>query len=242
MYFSVRYESGTHGVTGVSEPDLILTDDRNLIGQSNKGVNISVAYMGLKSVLLQWHKDDPVDAYETHHNDTMYSFQGNRNLFVDHPEYATCVFEDVCSGTGTGDITAPNAPTNLFASSGNGSVSITWTGNSEPDLAGYNVYRSDTSNGTFIKVNSASINTSAYDDTMVSANSTYFYKVTAADSSNNESVESGRVSATTGGTSPTSGSVWINKIHYDNDSTDVNEFVEVAGSVGTDLAGWQIIA
>lgn len=39
MYLAVRYEGGTHGVTGVSEPDLILTDDRTLIGNSNQGVH-----------------------------------------------------------------------------------------------------------------------------------------------------------------------------------------------------------
>jgi endonuclease I len=242
MYLSVRYEGGTHGITGVSEPDLILTDDRNLIGQSNQGVNISVAYMGLKSVLLQWHKDDPVDSYDILHNDTVYSFQGNRNPFIDHPEYVACVFEDVCSGTPSGDTTAPASPTGFSASGAAGRVSLAWTGNSESDLAGYNVYRSDTSNGTFTKINSALLNTSAYDDNAVTANSTYFYTVTAVDSSSNESVQSGSVSATTDGTVTNAGSVWINEIHYDNESTDVNEFVEIAGSAGMDLTGWQLVA
>lgn len=115
MYLAVRYEGGTHGVTGVSEPDLILTDDRTLIGNSSQGVNLSVAYMGLKSVLLQWHNDDPVDAFEQRHNDTVFSFQGNRNPFVDHPEYVTCVFENICNGIGggsggdTGGVTNPPA-------------------------------------------------------------------------------------------------------------------------------------
>lgn len=242
MYLAVRYEGGTHGITGVSEPDLILTDDRNLIGQSNQGTNISVAYMGLRSVLIQWHKDDPVDAYEIRHNDTVYSFQGNRNPFIDRPEYVACVFEDLCSGNGSGDTTAPSAPTGFSANGGSGNVSLAWSGNSEPDLAGYNVYRSDTSNGTFIKMNSALVNTSAYDDNAVSASSTYYYKVSAVDSSNNESVLSSSVSATTDGTTPSGGTAWINEIHYDNESTDVNEFVEVAGSAGMDLVGWQLIA
>lgn len=34
--------------------------------------------------------------------------------------------------------------------------------------------------------------------------------------------------------------VWINEIHYDNSSTDVNEGVELAGIAGTDISGWQI--
>ena len=35
--------------------------------------------------------------------------------------------------------------------------------------------------------------------------------------------------------------VWINEIHYDNNGSDVNEFVEVAGVAGTVLTGYQIV-
>ena len=96
MYMDVRYEGGTHGVNGSPEPDLILTDDRNLMDQSNTGDNEAVGYMGLLSVLLQWHKEDPVDLVEIQHHETVASFQGNRNPFIDHPEWAECVFENVC--------------------------------------------------------------------------------------------------------------------------------------------------
>ena len=135
MYMAVRYEGGSHGITGFSEPDLILTDDRNLIGSSNTGSNISVAYMGLRSVLLQWHKEDPVDAIEQQHNDAVYTFQGNRNPFVDHPEWVSCVFEGVCNG-GTGDTTPPDAPTGLTATGGKKTVNLTWTANTEADMYG----------------------------------------------------------------------------------------------------------
>ena len=57
FYMAVRYEGGTHGATGVSEPDLILTNDLSLVVASNTGSNESVAYMGSLSVLLQWHLD-----------------------------------------------------------------------------------------------------------------------------------------------------------------------------------------
>jgi hypothetical protein len=68
MYLAVRYEGGTHSGAGVSEPDLILTDNRALIANSNTGVNLPVVYMGLKSILIQWHKDDPVDDFKHRHN------------------------------------------------------------------------------------------------------------------------------------------------------------------------------
>jgi len=97
MYMDVRYAGGTHSITNSSEPDLILTDDRSLMNQSNTGDNEAVGYMGLLSVLLQWHREDPVDSFETRHHETVASFQGNRNPFIDHPEWVACVFESNCS-------------------------------------------------------------------------------------------------------------------------------------------------
>ena len=35
--------------------------------------------------------------------------------------------------------------------------------------------------------------------------------------------------------------IWINEIHYDNDGTDANEAIEVAGASGVDLSDYQIV-
>jgi endonuclease I len=94
FYMDVRYEGGTHGVTGVAEPNLILTDNASLITQSSG--NASVAYMGLLATLLQWHAADPVDDRERLRNETVFNYQGNRNPFVDHPEWVSCLFQNVC--------------------------------------------------------------------------------------------------------------------------------------------------
>ena len=96
MYMDLRYEGGTHGVTGATEPDLVLTDNVTLIDQSNTGENEPLAYMGYLSTLLQWHTEDPVDAVEIQHQETVAAFQGNRNPFIDHPEWVECVFQSVC--------------------------------------------------------------------------------------------------------------------------------------------------
>ncbi|MCZ6655107.1 MAG: endonuclease, partial [Planctomycetota bacterium] len=88
FYADVRYEGGA------PEPDLILTDDNSLIVTT--GTNADVAYMGILSVLLQWHTEDPVDDAELNRNDVVFSFQDNRNPFIDHPEWVACLFMDEC--------------------------------------------------------------------------------------------------------------------------------------------------
>ncbi|KAB2957268.1 MAG: hypothetical protein F9K16_14330 [Thermoanaerobaculia bacterium] len=106
FYLDIRYEGGTHGQTGFPEPDLILTDNPALI-QTSGGVNASVAYMGMLSVLLAWHAEDPVDDVERHRNEVVFSYQGNRNPFIDRPEWVACLFLDECwlfaDGFETGD-------------------------------------------------------------------------------------------------------------------------------------------
>lgn len=43
--------------------------------------------MGDLSTLISWHEEDPVDDFERNRNDIIYSYQGNRNPFIDHPEF-----------------------------------------------------------------------------------------------------------------------------------------------------------
>jgi endonuclease I len=96
FYMDVRYEGGTHGTTGAVEPDLRVTDNLNLVASSATGSNLSIAYMGAQATLLQWHVDDPVDAKEMAHNNAVFAFQGNRNPFVDHPQWVGCLYQNQC--------------------------------------------------------------------------------------------------------------------------------------------------
>lgn len=52
------------------------------------------AVMGILSVLLEWHKEDPVSDFERARNQIIYEAQHNRNPFIDKPEYAHLIFED----------------------------------------------------------------------------------------------------------------------------------------------------
>ncbi|MGK5518142.1 endonuclease [Micromonospora sp. URMC 107] len=78
MYMAIRYE-GTDGW-----PNLEL----------NQSVNNGTApYHGRMSVLLQWNQADPPDAFEKRRNQRIYErWQGNRNPFVDHPEWAGAIW------------------------------------------------------------------------------------------------------------------------------------------------------
>jgi len=87
LYMAIRYEGGVHPTTGQAEPDLELTDNRSLIvGTSSLD---APAYMGLLSDLLDWHQADPPDEAERARNEVVFAHQGNRNPFIDHPEWAT---------------------------------------------------------------------------------------------------------------------------------------------------------
>jgi endonuclease I len=95
FYMDLRYEGGTHGGSGAAEPDLRLTDTLSLV--TTTGSNASVAYMGKLSTLIQWHQQDPVDTAEQLRNEVIQTYQGNRNPFIDHPEWVGCIYQSICN-------------------------------------------------------------------------------------------------------------------------------------------------
>ncbi|MFP4078970.1 MAG: endonuclease I family protein, partial [Candidatus Izemoplasmataceae bacterium] len=59
---------------------------------SNLTINGST--VGDLGMLLEWHEQDPVDAFEENRNDVIYSYQNNRNPFIDHPHLALLMYHD----------------------------------------------------------------------------------------------------------------------------------------------------
>lgn len=67
------------------------------------------------------------------------------------------------------------------------SVELTWTINTEPDLAGYNVYRSEQPDAPAEKLNSDLLLAPTFRDMSITAGKSFFYRVGAVDHSGNES-------------------------------------------------------
>jgi len=81
----------------------------------------------------------------------------------------------------------PSAPMDVLASSLNDTVRLQWAGNLESDLAGYHVYRSKYEQGPFERISNGLLIENNFTDTAVINDTTYYYAVTAIDSSDNES-------------------------------------------------------
>ncbi len=80
FYMATRYE-GENG-----EPDLEMINYLPADDRTKEPVH------AMLSTLMKWHEEDPVDDYERHRNEVVFSYQHNRNPFIDHPEYAALIW------------------------------------------------------------------------------------------------------------------------------------------------------
>ncbi len=85
FYMAVRYE-GENG-----EPDLRLIDYLPADDFTSDPIHAKL------STLLEWHLEDLVDDFERNRNEVAFQYQKNRNLFIDHPEYAEMIWASTSS-------------------------------------------------------------------------------------------------------------------------------------------------
>lgn len=86
-----------------------------------------------------------------------------------------------------GDATPPAAPTGLTATGSASGIALAWNANTEPDLAGYHVYRSASASGPFTRLNASLLTATAYNDTAAPEGVVSYYRVTAVDTAGGES-------------------------------------------------------
>lgn len=97
FYMVARYNylsgSDSDGID-TNNPNLTLT--QNISDWSSSGYTSSTSTQGKLGVLtdlLAWHHADPVDEYEIHRNNLLYTnFTNNRNPFIDFPEWADFIW------------------------------------------------------------------------------------------------------------------------------------------------------
>jgi hypothetical protein len=115
----------------------------------------------------------------------------------------TSTFAPSASGAATGKVTvnsnASNSPANISLSgmgvaAGVHSVALSWTG-AVTGVTGYNAYASAVSGGPFVKLTSTPLTSPGYTDNSVQSDRTYYYVVTALNSSDQESAFSSEVTA-----------------------------------------------
>lgn len=173
FYFVTRYEAKLAGFTS-----------GGMLGGS--------PFPGLQSWALQqymeWHLADPVSPEEIARNNASYTFQGNRNPFIDHPEYATQIW-----GTPVLDTTPPTAATNVAASNPtSNSVALNWSAATDNiGVASYEIY----ANGTLKTTVSGALTSTVV--TGLLSSTPYNFYIIAKDAAGNPSPQSNIATETT---------------------------------------------
>jgi len=159
----------------------------------------SSAFPGLQTwelnVLLAWHNQDPVSQAEITRNNASYTFQGNRNPFIDNPSYVNQIWG---SQTSTQDTQAPTTVTNLaIPSKTTTSISLTWSASTDNiAVTSYDVYM----NGSL----KSNVNSTSTTITGLNPSTTYSFYVKAKDAAGNAAANSSTVSGTTNAVTTTS--------------------------------------
>jgi predicted phage tail protein len=97
------------------------------------------------------------------------------------------------------DTFAPSAPASITVAAAPGRLSIFFPANPEPDIAGYNIYRSsdpDLPKGSWNKLNSELLTRTTFQDEKVESGRRYYYYLIAVDQAGNVSTPSEVVSET----------------------------------------------
>jgi endonuclease I len=205
FYMAVRYESN---------------NTYNLEMVDYVGTAVGSVYLGKKSTLLQWHEADPVDDFERNRNNVIYSLQGNRNPFIDHPEFAGAIWGST-----------PNAPVNLsITEAADHTITLMWSDQSDNEK-GFRVYVDGFLN------HSVGQNITTTTVTSLMSGRTYTFTVRAFNDAG-ESADASITGSTTGGTA---GPFYITE-YADASGTGnyIYEFVEIynSGTAAGDLSGY----
>jgi len=215
LYFATRYETQ---VDSWSHPMINGTEDQ-------------VFADWFLALLLKWHKQDPVSTKELVRNTAGYNFQSNANPFISHPEWVECIWENACDGS----LRFTSAPVTEATQDNVYTYNITFDGE---ENGVFTITKESTD--TWLSITNITNNSATLTGTPLNADigtNAVSLKINdgTTDVFQNFNIE------VSGSAVPGEELVFINEIHYDNASSDVDEAIELAGPAGTDLTSWSLV-
>ena len=138
--------------------------------------SIEIPYL---KMMLQWNNNDPVSQKEIDRNNAGYTLQGNRNPYIDHPEYVAEVWVSGCGLTLPVDITSFTA---LYKDN---TVKLSWNIERADGLSGFIVERSVDGGATFQAAGNVSwlqgVNSYSYNDNVTNFEGIVLYRLKSID-------------------------------------------------------------
>jgi endonuclease I len=139
FYFATRYENTVSNYTGFAMFN----------GTSNQ-----VFKPAFLAMLKTWHTNDPVSAREIARNNAIYARQGNRNPYIDHPEYVAKIWGAARLGQESSleleDFSTNEFDFNLYPNPSNGEFTIDFEDSKEDvsveiySMIGQQIFQKDT--------------------------------------------------------------------------------------------------
>ncbi|NML70781.1 endonuclease I [Chryseobacterium sp. RP-3-3] len=207
LYFVTRYENQLPGFNSTAASPLDGSTDRGF----------KEWYLNM---LLYWNSKDPVSQREINRNNASYTYQGNRNPFIDHPDF----INQIWTSTLTVDTEAPSQVINIHTTNiATHSANIEWTASTDNvGVVGYTVYLNGVKHGVTTLNN--------YYFAGLTPNTTYNVKIIAEDAFRNKSVESGVFTFTTFDVTPGNPNV----LHFSEyvEGSSFNKALEIANTTG----------
>ncbi len=190
--------NGPQAISKEYLPDLALEDVNNKKTTRN-GLGNFIG--GVDSDSTTWQRVSvPIDTFKSGQDGadltrikTIYFFQKEADG-IEHIAWLD-EFRIIKKG-GTGSA-APATPKNLVAEGADSRIDLKWTPNTETDLLGYFIYRSENETGPFTKLNSVLHSNNLYSDFIGENGKTFYYKVSAVNRNYQESERSAAVQSST---------------------------------------------
>ncbi len=174
LYFAVRYEQ-----------EFSSSWDNNEVLTDNDPNQFYVQWY--IDLLISWHLSDPVSQKEIDRNNNGFMFQGNRNPFIDNPQFVQLIWDP------NPDTEAPTAPLNLSATNTtDSSVQLSWTAST--DNVAVTEYSIEQDNVSLASVDQ---NQLSYQVNGLAPETLYNFRIVALDGSGNTSNPSNNLEVTT---------------------------------------------